>query len=157
MKAEAEQVTAGLTRSIPAILFGKTLAVGETVTSLIQPEIQVIHFINSMEDANADLASLLAGAGPKSPSSNHIGTHDYSTPPRVVIFGRAMDPAHVKEINHRYRGNGSTSVAWIAGNPAVVPPAQPGLGYAENAANNVKKALERWMKAGGNNEDIVYY
>lgn len=39
-KAEAEQVTARLTRPIPAILFGKTLAVGETVTSLIQPEIQ---------------------------------------------------------------------------------------------------------------------
>lgn len=117
----------------------------------------VIHFINSIEDAKADLADLLAGRGPKSPSSNHIGTHDYSIPPRAVIFGRAMDPAHVKELNYLYRGTGSASVAWIAGNPTVVPPAQPRPGYAENAANDVKKALGSWMKAGGNNEDIVYY
>ncbi|RYP12600.1 hypothetical protein DL765_007231 [Monosporascus sp. GIB2] len=155
--AQAEPAAAGLTEPIPAILCGKTFEVGEKVTPLIQPEVQVIHFINSFEDAKANLGDLIAGRGPKSPSLNHIGSHDYSKPPRAIIFGRAFDPADVKELNRLYRGMGSAPVAWIAGDPAVKPPAHPGPGYAEKGAENVKKAFARWRDAGGNSEDIVYY
>ncbi|KAJ9652087.1 hypothetical protein H2198_008673 [Neophaeococcomyces mojaviensis] len=157
MEAQAEQVAARLTEPIPVILCGKTFEVGEKVTMLILPEIQVIHFINSLEDAKTNLGDLLAGRKPKSPSPNHIGTHDYSKPPRAVVFGRAFDLADVKELNRLHRGTGSGPVAWIAGDPAAIPPAQPGPGYAEKAAANVKKALARWMDREGNDEDIIYY
>ncbi|KAI1384551.1 uncharacterized protein F4822DRAFT_433095 [Hypoxylon trugodes] len=143
--------------STPVVLCGKTLEVGEKVTSLILPEIEVIHFINSYEDAKAHLGDLLAGRGPKTPSSNHIGTHDYSRPPRAVIFGRAFAPADVQELNRLYRGTGKVPVAWIAGDPAVKPPAQPGPGYAEKGADNVKRAFFKWSEDGDNNEDILYY
>lgn len=119
--------------------------------------IVAIHFVNSYEEAIADLPDLLAGQGPKSPSSNHIGTHDYSRPPHGVVFGRAFDPEHVKELNRLYRGKGIGPVAWIAGDPSVVPPANPGPGYPEKAAENVKRAFAKWKDAGVADEDIVYY
>lgn len=48
-------------------------------------------------------------------------------------------------------------MAWIAGDPSVVPPANPGPGYPEKAAENVKKAFAKWKDAGAVDEDIVYY
>lgn len=117
----------------------------------------VIHFINSFEDAIANLAELLAGKGPKLPSRNHIGTHDYSRPPRAVIFGQAFAAEHVKELHHLYGGQGGRPMAWIAGDPNVVPPEHPGPDYAERAANSVKRVLAEWESAGASNDNIVYY
>ncbi|KAI0453335.1 hypothetical protein F5B21DRAFT_525892 [Xylaria acuta] len=71
---------------IPIILCGKTLETGERSSISVNP----------FEYAKDNLPDLLAGRGPKSPSSNNLGTHDYRKAPRAVIFGRAFDPAHVK-------------------------------------------------------------
>ncbi|KAI5855064.1 hypothetical protein GGS23DRAFT_445781 [Durotheca rogersii] len=147
---------ADLTAPVPVVLCGKTLEVGEKVTPMIKPEIEVIHFVNSYEYAKENLGDLIAGRGPKAPSGNVVGSHDYSKPPRAVIFGRAFAPEDVKELNRLFRGSG-TPVAWIAGDPSVIPPENPGPGYAEKAADNVKRALNRWKDAGANSEDIVYY
>lgn len=117
----------------------------------------VIHFINSLADAKNNIGELLAGNGPKTPSANHIGTHDYSKPPRAIIFGRAFTLEDVKELNSLYRGIASKPVAWIAGDPDVVPPAHPDAAYAAKGADDVKKALKRWTEAGANSEDIVLY
>ncbi|KAI0440292.1 hypothetical protein F4803DRAFT_480617 [Xylaria telfairii] len=142
---------------IPIILCGATLETGERVTAFLQPEIEVIHFVDSFAYAKENLAQLLAGRAPKSPSSNHIGTHNYGKSPRGVIFGRAFDPAHVKELNNLCRGASSIPVAWIAGDPTVKPPAHPDVRYAEKGADNVKRALMEWINAGVGSEDIVYY
>ncbi|KAK4946197.1 hypothetical protein LTR10_014709 [Elasticomyces elasticus] len=157
-KGQDKQSTESMKLPIPIILCGKAVEMGEMVSRLIQPELQVIHFINTFEDAKADLGSLVAGHGPKSPSSNHIGTHDYSKPPRAVIFGRGYSAAHVKELNHLFRGKASHPIAWIAGDPDVKSPTfPPGQNYAEKAADNVKRAFAKWSDAGGVNEDLVYY
>ncbi|KAL1880927.1 hypothetical protein Plec18167_003462 [Paecilomyces lecythidis] len=142
---------------IPIILCGKSLETGNQVTHLLRPEFEVIHFIASFEDAQANFADLIAGRGPKSPSSNSIGSHDYKKPPRAIVFGRAFDPNHVIQLNQIYRGIGNGPVAWIAGDSDVKPPGNPGPGYAEKAADNVKRAFARWKEAGGITEDIVYY
>ncbi|KAI0467409.1 hypothetical protein F4859DRAFT_525323 [Xylaria cf. heliscus] len=142
---------------IPIILCGKTLETGERVIAFLRPDVEVIHFIDSFEYAKDNLPDLLAGRGPNSPSSNQLGTHNYKKPPRAVIFGRAFDPAHVKELNQRCRGTGSVSVAWIAGDPAVKPPAHPDLGYAQKGAENVKRALMEWENTGVGSEDVIYY
>ncbi|KAK5713066.1 hypothetical protein LTR15_011427 [Elasticomyces elasticus] len=141
-----------------AILCGKTFEVGEKVTSLLKPEIEVIHFINSCEDAKDNLGELLAGHGPtQSCKPNHIGSHDYNQLPRAVIFGRAFAEGEVNELNRLYRSTSSVPVAWVAGKPSVVPPSQPGPGYAEAGAENVKRAFERWREAGAKSDEIVYY
>ncbi|KAI0546527.1 hypothetical protein F4679DRAFT_557106 [Xylaria curta] len=145
------------TQPIPVILCGKTMEVGETVTALIKPEIEVIQFIQSFEDAKANFASLLAGDGPTSKISNNLGSHDFTRPPRGIIFGRAFDPEDVKELNRLFRDATSQPVAWIAGHPAVRGPPVPTPGYAEKAADNVKRALQKWMNDGADSRDIVYY
>ncbi|KAI0188383.1 hypothetical protein EV127DRAFT_434655 [Xylaria flabelliformis] len=142
---------------IPVILCGKTMEVGEKVTSLVKPEIEVIQFIQSFEDAKANFSSLLAGNGPTSKISNNLGSHDFTRPPRGIIFGRAFDPENVKELNRLFRDATSQSVAWIAGDPAVGPPPVPMPGYAEKAADNVKRALQKWIDDGADSRDIVYY
>jgi hypothetical protein len=145
------------TASAPDPKFVSSIAPPADLCAITLTPTSVIHFINSFEDARVNLPDLVAGHGPKSPSSNHIGTHDYSEPPRAVIFGRAFDPAHIKELNHLCRGMGSTPIAWIAGDPTTTFPAQPGPDYAEKEAENVKRALARWRDAGPSDEDIVYY
>ncbi|KAI1612247.1 hypothetical protein EDD36DRAFT_420095 [Exophiala viscosa] len=142
---------------IPIILCGKALEIGEIVSRSTQPEFQVIHFINTFEDAKANLGSLVAGHGPQTPSSNHIGSHDYSKPPRAVVFGRAYNSAHVKELHRLFRGKANHPVAWIVSDPSVKPPGRPGPSYAEEAANNVRRAFARWSDAGGADKDLVYY
>ncbi|KAK4899208.1 hypothetical protein LTR27_003439 [Elasticomyces elasticus] len=145
-------------KPVCAVLCGKTFEVGEKVTLLLKPEIEVIHFINSFEDAKDNLGELLAGRGPKqSCKSNHIGSHNYSQLPRAVIFGRAFAEGEVNELNRLYRSTSSVPVAWIAGEESIVPPPQPGPGYAEAGAENVKRAFERWREAGAKSDVIVYY
>ncbi|KAI1421979.1 hypothetical protein F5Y12DRAFT_765076 [Xylaria sp. FL1777] len=147
----------GSTQPIPVILCGKTLEVGEKVTSMIKPEIEVIQFINSFEDAKINFPGLLAGHGPILQISNSIGSRNFARLPRGIIFGRAFDPEEVKELNRLFRDTGSSPVAWIAGDPSITPPAHPGPGYAEKAAQNVTKALRRWIDDGAKNRDIIYY
>ncbi|KAI1172257.1 hypothetical protein F4777DRAFT_520860 [Nemania sp. FL0916] len=148
---------ASRTQSIPVILCGKTLEVGEKVAPLVKPEIEVIQFINSFEDCKTNFPDLLAGRGPKVPILNNVGTHDYSRAPRAIIFGRAFKPEEVKELNRLFQHSSSTPVAWIAGDPTVKPPAHPGPDYAEQAAANVKRALQQWMDQGARSSDIIYY
>ncbi|KAL2867771.1 uncharacterized protein BJX67DRAFT_380711 [Aspergillus lucknowensis] len=143
--------------SIAIILCGKSSETGTQVSRLIRPEFEVIHFVNSFEDAKADIPELIAGRGPKRPGSNNIGSGDYSRPPRAVIFGRAFDPEHVLELHRLFRGTGSMPVAWIAGDPQFVLPAEIPAGYAEKAADNVKRAFAKWEDAGDMSEEIVYY
>jgi hypothetical protein len=117
----------------------------------------VIHFVTSFEQAKAEFADLIAGRGFKIPSSNDIGTHDYTRLPRAIVFGRAYDPDDVAELNRLFRGAGSASLAWIAGDRNVNPPAQLGPDYAEKATDNTKRAFARWRDSGCISEDIFYY
>lgn len=118
----------------------------------------VIHFITSFEQAKTYLGDLLAGLGPGDCPTNHVGTHDYDKPVRCVFFGRAFTGEQVEEIHGLHKGKGAAGpVAWLAGDPAIQPPAVPGPGYAEKAAENVKRALAQWIEAGANSEEIVWY
>ncbi|KAK0637047.1 hypothetical protein B0T17DRAFT_520541 [Bombardia bombarda] len=146
------------TTSVPVILCGKAVEIGSKVAPAIKPEMEVVHFINSLQDAKDNIPELLAGRGPLRPSGNEVGTHDYTKPPRAVIFGRAFTPEDVIELNRLCRGKGAAGpIAWIAGDPGYKPPANPGPAYAAKAADNVKNALKKWQEEGANSEEIVYY
>ncbi|KAH7313817.1 hypothetical protein B0I35DRAFT_435913 [Stachybotrys elegans] len=143
---------------IPILLFGKSLEVGSTVTATMKPEVEVIHFMNSTEYVEVNLRSLLEGKGPKEPSTTSLGTHNYAKPPRAVVFGRGATPEFVQEMYGMLHGVGVGNVAWLAGDPSVVPSKDgPPPGYAEKAANTVKKLLLNWVDAGAKDEGIIYY
>ena len=107
------------------------------------------------------MGNLLAGQGPKTPSSNTVGTHDYSSsrPLRAIIFGRGYPPEQVSELFGLFHGKGRRPVAWIAGDPEFKLPAAGKLpaDYARIAAENTKMAFRRWEEEGGEREEIVFY
>uniref|UniRef100_A0A8H7N2K0 Uncharacterized protein n=1 Tax=Bionectria ochroleuca TaxID=29856 RepID=A0A8H7N2K0_BIOOC len=123
----------------------------------------VIHFVTSFEEAKTYIGELLAGRGPGDCPPNHVGSHDYSKHSRCIFFGRGYTEEQVREIYSLHRGKGVDGpVAWIAGDPAVGPPPNPGPGgygpeFAEKAAESVKQALSKWINNGAQSEEIIWY
>ncbi|KAI0203360.1 hypothetical protein F4808DRAFT_418427 [Astrocystis sublimbata] len=144
------------TKPIPIILIGASQEVGRKVTESFKSHFEVIQFMDSFPKAQENLPSILAGKGPKTPSDNDIGTHDYSKTPRAVIFGRRYNQEQVKELNGLCSGTESAPVAWITGDPAVEPPAQPGPDYASKTAGLVMDAFKKWENAGGKSDILLY-
>ncbi|KAL3480547.1 hypothetical protein BJX99DRAFT_254537 [Aspergillus californicus] len=140
---------------IPVVLLGRTTAVGKPVSQFLRPEYEVIHFITSDEAAYAELPRLLAGQDPQAANPNDIGTRNYTEPPRVLIFGRGYTPELVKEFQKACAESIKQPVAWVVGDPAKMPTAPPGPGYAEVVTNKVKGVLETWKEEGGSRDVAV--
>lgn len=117
----------------------------------------MIHFILSYEAAEAELPHVLAGRDPQSRSPNEIGTHDYSRPPRAVIFGRGYGPQQVEELKKKFAGVAKEPVAWVRGNPADLPAGAAGPDYVQNIAADMKKVLREWRDGGGKDEEVLVY
>ncbi|GAQ03894.1 hypothetical protein ALT_1215 [Aspergillus lentulus] len=145
------------TQPIPVVACGRRTAVGKSVSQHLLPEYEVIHFIQSDEAAEAELPHLLAGRDPQSQNPNEVGTHDYSRPPRAVIFGRGYEPHQVEELQKRFAGVAKEPVAWVRGNPADVPAGGPGPDYTQKVAADMKKVLSKWRDAGAKDEEILVY
>ncbi|PYH52360.1 uncharacterized protein BO96DRAFT_469387 [Aspergillus niger CBS 101883] len=124
---------------VPVVACGRIPTMGKSISQHLLPEYQVIHFILSYEAAEAELPHLLAGRDPQSRSPNEIGTHDYSQPPRAVIFGRGYEPQQVEELKKKFAGVPKEPVAWVRGNPADLPAGAAGPDYAQNVAADMKK------------------
>ncbi|KAL4981227.1 hypothetical protein BDW66DRAFT_4786 [Aspergillus desertorum] len=144
--------------SIPVVLCGRRVEVGQPVSDFLRPEYEVIHFIASPEALHAELPLLLSGQDPQSvtTSPNEVGTHDYSRPPRAVVFGRGFALDLVQELKEAYQSYSKEPVAWVAGDPATAPTGPPPPGYAEAAAKTVKNVLAAWREQGGGNAFLVY-
>jgi hypothetical protein len=111
----------------------------------------------SYEAAEAELPHLLAGRDPQSRSPNEIGTHNYSRPPRAVIFGRGYDPPQVEELKKKFAGTAQEPVAWVRGNPADLPTGAAGPDYAQKIAADMKKVIKKWRDGGEKDEGILVY
>jgi hypothetical protein len=118
----------------------------KAISKLMLPEYEVIHFILSYEDAEAELPHLLAGRDPQARNPNEMGTHDYSRLPRAVVFGRGYEPHHVEELKKKCAGISQEPVAWIRGNPADLPTGAAGPDYAQKIVADMKSVLETWKE-----------
>lgn len=87
----------------------------------------------------------------------HIGSHKFGRHPRGIFYRLAFNPEDVKDPDRLFGDVSSSPVAWIAGDPSVIPQAYPGADYAEKAAENVKREFQKWSDDGANNRDIIYY
>ncbi|KAF7156376.1 hypothetical protein CNMCM6106_009643 [Aspergillus hiratsukae] len=145
------------TQPIPVVACGRTTAVGKPVSQFLLPEYEVIHFIQSLEAAEAELPHILAGREPQCQDPNDVGTHDYSQPPRAIIFGRGFAPEQVEELFKKFKGSAKEPVAWLRGDPKDVPVGGPGPGYAEKVVGDMKKVLDKWRDAGAKDEEILVY
>ncbi|KAL4949758.1 hypothetical protein BDW69DRAFT_188019 [Aspergillus filifer] len=141
---------------IPVILCGRTHSIGKTVTDALKPEYEVIHFVTSLEAAQADLPLLLAGRNPQTTSSE-VGTRNYSQPPRGVIFGRGYSPDVIQELKNSCASFYREPVAWLAGDQAKLATFSVGGGYADEAAKSTKGVLDTWMKSAASEDAFLLY
>lgn len=119
----------------------------------------VIHFLEegTFEDAKSELTDVLVGRTPQSSNPNEVGTHDYSRPPRAIIFGRAFSLEQIQEVRDTHATTAKEPVAWIVGDPSKALNGPPGPGYAQTAAESVKSALASWKNGGGAKDEIILY
>ncbi|KAJ5105638.1 hypothetical protein NUU61_002985 [Penicillium alfredii] len=151
---------ATLTKRFPVVLCGRSTHIGKPVSEALQPEYEVIHFIQSIEAAQTELPHLLAGRDPHSPHVDNVGTHNYGSPASAVIFGRGYNTTEVEQVRRACAGRAPGPVAWVAGDPAKQigasgPP--PGPGYARVVAGEVKGVLGRWKREGSQREGFLWY
>ncbi|CAG7942323.1 unnamed protein product [Penicillium salamii] len=143
--------------SLPIVICALDDQIGKPVSELLQPEFEVIHFIQSLKAAQSEIPHILAGHDPQSPSNN-IGTKNYTHQARAIIFGRGFDLEDIQDIREK-AGASPDPVVWIAGDPsrkpapgAVLPPNYPQL-----VAGVARRLLGQWLEDGGVEDVVVLY
>lgn len=119
-------------------------------------EHKVIHFVQSVEAGKAEIPQILAGEVPQPAEPNEVGTHDYSHPARIVLFGRGFSRSQAEEIRQCVRSPGQP-IAWVVGDPAQAPVGVPPPGYAEKTAAAIKRVMDAWRDEGGVKDGFVQY
>ncbi|KAH7635973.1 hypothetical protein B0T09DRAFT_330155 [Sordaria sp. MPI-SDFR-AT-0083] len=156
---------------LPVVIVGKRVEIGGTVAKSLQPDIEAIHFVQSLEAALAELPHIFAGHAPPEAEvslPNNVGTHQYERQPRAVIIGRAFLVEEAEQMRAKCAGIAKEPVAWLVSDPSVGPPplpvdgALPGPEYALRAAVLAREVLAKWLARdasnGGNVRDqILFY
>ncbi|KAA8645410.1 hypothetical protein EYZ11_012051 [Aspergillus tanneri] len=132
--------------------------IGRPVSELLRPDIEVVHFIQSLEAAQQEIPHLLAGNDPQSPQVNNVGSHNYR-PVRSVIFGRGFDLKDVEELRKNVAGIAPEPVIWIAGDPnrKLPPGTQPPPNYPQIVAAVASNLLNTWIEKGAAEDEVVLY
>ncbi|KAJ5709258.1 hypothetical protein N7493_010592 [Penicillium malachiteum] len=143
---------------LPIVLCALDEYIGKPASELLLPDIEVVHFIQSLEAAQQEIPHLLAGNDPHSPHVNNVGSHNYR-PVRSVIFGRGFDLADVEEIRQKTSGISPEPVVWVVGDPSRKPPpgVQPPPNYPQIVAMVARKLLNAWVEQGAAKDEIVFY
>ncbi|KAJ5933893.1 hypothetical protein N7454_006222 [Penicillium verhagenii] len=143
---------------LPIVICALDDQIGKPVSELLLPDIEVIHFIQSLEAAQREIPHLLAGNDPKSSTVNNVGCHNYR-PVRAVIFGRGFDMEDIAMLREKLAGIAPEPVIWIAGDPSRKPPpgAQPPPNYPQIVAGVASDILKTWIGEGGSKDEVVLY
>ncbi|CAG8240558.1 unnamed protein product [Penicillium olsonii] len=144
---------------LPIVICALDDQIGKPVSELLQPEYEVIHFIQSLEAAQSEIPHILAGRDPQSRHTNNVGTKDYTRPARAVIFGRGFDLEDIEALREKVAGASPDPVVWIAGDPSRKPPpsALPPPNYPQLVAGVARKLLGGWVEAGGVEDEVILY
>ncbi|KAJ5907546.1 hypothetical protein N7495_000228 [Penicillium taxi] len=143
---------------LPIVVCALDDQIGRPVSELLLPNIEVIHFIQSLEAAQQEIPHLLAGNDPNSPHANNVGSHNYR-PVRSIIFGRGFDLKDIEELRQKVAGIALEPVIWIAGdrNRKLPPGAQPPPNYPQIVAAVASNLLNSWIEEGASEDKIILY
>ncbi|KAI5359052.1 hypothetical protein Slin15195_G066830 [Septoria linicola] len=97
--------------AIPIIACGFGELVGGRTAPRLLPELEVIRFITSVQRAKIEIPLLLSGSQPD-PGVDNVGTQNFSSPPKAVIFGRGFNSENVDDIRQACGGHAS-NVSWV--------------------------------------------
>ncbi|KAK4443840.1 hypothetical protein QBC34DRAFT_310238 [Podospora aff. communis PSN243] len=129
---------------IPIIAVGQQESMGAIAIEAMKPEYEVVHF-TLRAAVDTEIPLLLKGEVP-SPPSSAIGSGNWSTPPRAIIFGGAFSEDNVKELKAAvYSAGGSArKIPWVA-----VDGSKPRLPIQGNEKNYMADIAERFKKGLG--------
>ncbi|PVH70456.1 hypothetical protein DL98DRAFT_661158 [Cadophora sp. DSE1049] len=146
---------------VPVVLFGKLPLVTTPQTEALLPEVDVIHLIESVRTAQAELPLLLSPSPSPSPSpstttspqsktitpASQKGSNTHRPPtqqrrPLAVIVGGGFTPEEFEELR---KLEGSESVPWLRADNSLVPKSEwpPNPVYPGRAAERIKEVLRR--------------
>ncbi|KAK0638494.1 hypothetical protein B0T16DRAFT_462271 [Cercophora newfieldiana] len=135
---------------IPIIIVGAQESVGLIAKEALKPEYEVIHF-TLRPAAFAEIPLLLKGEVPSPPSSS-IGTGNWSTPPKAVVFGGAFTADNIKELRALVDGTEGNlrKIPWVAVDGSKPRPEVRGneQGYMAAMSKRFKKGLEELEAEG---------
>ncbi|KAF2150942.1 hypothetical protein K461DRAFT_279724 [Myriangium duriaei CBS 260.36] len=144
--------------AIPILLCGRSATIGRPVAQGLLPDYEVIHFMTNPTTAKSDIPAILSGQRPATETDDPaVGSANFSARPRVVVLGRAFEPADVEEIRKACEER-KGEVAWVLGDPKVGPPkGPPGPGYAAKSLEEVKGVLGGWRERGEKKGELLYW
>ncbi|KAL8799165.1 MAG: hypothetical protein Q9182_006102 [Xanthomendoza sp. 2 TL-2023] len=131
---------------VPIILCGAKISLGQESANFMNPEFEVIHFCVSVDAACAEIPPLLLGEEPKPAEGNEVGTHNYSTLPKAVLFGRTYTNDKLQAVLDACKGKGE--ISWVIPGEAADKNEVIGPGHATKVATNMKTVLTELVNTG---------
>ncbi|KAH8787770.1 hypothetical protein BGZ57DRAFT_879854 [Hyaloscypha finlandica] len=93
----------------PVVLCGASSQIATEVKNGLLPEIEIIHVVLSAEAGAAEIPLFLEGKS--LPSSNNVGSQNYSQKPAAVVTGGGNDDARFELMKDACEGMGI--VSWL--------------------------------------------
>ncbi|PSR85721.1 hypothetical protein BD289DRAFT_453124 [Coniella lustricola] len=137
------------TKATPILVAGRGESVATVVVEHIQPEYEVIHVALAANIEN-ELPLLLQNKIPEDDKrSSFLGSGNWSTPPKAVVFGGAFTDDLIEKLQKLVaETKGSRNIPWLRVNAKIVGPAPGTPEYAISVSLKVKEALQRFEAEG---------
>ncbi|KAF7340990.1 hypothetical protein MSAN_02084400 [Mycena sanguinolenta] len=143
---------------IPILVSGAHEKTGSGVAASLKPEYEVIHF-TLMTAATTEIPLLLKGEVP-SPSSSSLGSGNWSTFPKAVVFGGAYDDAQIEAVRKAVaEAPGTKRIPWLRVDMRVPHPPVDTPEYAVAVVGRMKALLGKLEGEGkfDAEDDTVYF
>ncbi|KAH7032976.1 uncharacterized protein B0I36DRAFT_382939 [Microdochium trichocladiopsis] len=98
MASNTTTTTTNTAAPMPVVTCGAHEAVGKAVIAGLKPEYEVILFCQGATALAKELPLLLSSPATFTPESSTIGSGNFSSPPRAVIFGGAWGPEDIAQV-----------------------------------------------------------
>lgn len=115
---------------------------------------KVIHFCASVDAACAEIPRLLSNEQPQPVEENEVGTHNYSSPPKAILFGRTYTDDKLQAV--RDSCEGKAEVSWVVPGEPASKNETIAAGHATRVATNMKNVLNELCSTGEMGKDGLY-
>ena len=107
---------------------------------------KVIHFCASVDAACVEIPRLLSNEEPQPVEENEVGTHNYGTTPKAILFGRTYTDDKLQAV--RDACEGKAELSWVVPGEPASKNETIGAGHATKVATNMKNVLNELCKTG---------
>ena len=107
-----------------------------------------------MDAACAEIPRLLSNEQPQPIEENEVGTHNHSTPPKAILFGRTYTDDKLEAV--RASCKGKAEVSWVVPGEPASKNETITAGHATRVATNMKNVLNELCTTGEMGKEGLY-